>query len=475
MAQVSDLFFDLFAYVLLFEQMSLQGGFQPSYDQVRTDITGLLQKQEAEAKRQGLSEQDYREARFAVVAWVDETILQYGGWEHHAQWGAHPLQLEYYQTRNAGEEVFEHLRQLRSEQEAVRDIYYMCLGLGFSGRYALGVEDERTLNHIRHEQAQKLSVAVEEPPDIRYLSPQVYEVTPPPIRPIRVPTTRHLPKIGIALLIALPLLALLVYWFVDLSPYLPDLPPSIVKPKSKESLPASPESALSMEMLRQWLADHPDALTCARVSVDAVEAQTGTVTLGGRVTDETQRDGILNGIREIKGVNQVEETWEMVPRPFCEVLELLEPLKAHADEQAFGLDMQLGKTDVRPVYQQGEQLVIEIRTPKAFASHVYVDYYASDASVGHLFPNPQQDQNAFDPDHTLTIGNGEGQQVLLIAPPPGLELITVIASKTPLFESSRFEPESAEAYISVLRQALDQQPKSDVAATFNFLINSAQP
>jgi plasmid stabilization system protein ParE len=54
-------------------------------------------------------------------------------------------------------------------------------------------------------------------------------------------------------------------------------------------------------------------------------------------------------------------------------------------------------------------------------------------------------------------------------------LITVIASKTPLFEPHRFDPESAEAYINALRQALDQLSESDVAATFNFLMNRDQP
>ena len=115
------------------------------------------------------------------------------------------------------------------------------------------------------------------------------------------------------------------------------------------------------------------------------------------------------------------------------------------------------------------------RPPKAFASHVYVDYYASDAFVGHLFPNPRQSFEPFDPDLPFAIGQGQGSAALLIAPPPGLELITVIASKTPLFEPPRFEAESAEAYIGALRQALDRLSKSDVAATFNFLINKAQP
>src|SRR5688572_28791882 len=115
MADVRTLFADLFAYVLLFEQRHLQGDFQPSYEEVRGGITALLKQQAAAAQRQGILERDYQEARFAFVAWADETILHHTTWKHHYEWNAAPLKLEYYQTRNAGEELFEHLQSLRPE------------------------------------------------------------------------------------------------------------------------------------------------------------------------------------------------------------------------------------------------------------------------------------------------------------------------------------------------------------------------
>ena len=331
---------------------------------------------------------------------------------------------------------------------------------------------ERKLNQIRHQQAQHLSVAVEDPQDVHYLSPQVYEVTPPAIRPIRVPSTRRLPKIGLALLIILPLLLVLVYRFWPFTDWTLD---SLLPLEQIEQIVQIDKSSLRPEVLRQWLTDHADRLACANVSVDAVEAQTGVVTLGGRVASEAQQDDILKGMQQIEGVKQINNTWQIIPHPFCEVLGLLEPFKAYAEAQDFGLKMQLSKPGARPVYYQGENLVIDIQTPKAFASHVYIDYYASDGYVGHLFPNPIDFLNAFEPDHSLTLGQGEGQQALLIAPPSGLELITVIASKTPLFEPLRFDSESAQVYIDNLRQALDRLTESDMAATFNFLMNSEQP
>ena len=121
------LFADLFTYVLLFDQTHLQGDFQPAYEQVRRDIGALFQQEKATAKRQGMLEKDFQDAGFAVVAWADEMVLKHTTWKHHHDWNTHPLQLEYYQTRNAGEEFFERLNQLGAAQQAVREVYYLSL------------------------------------------------------------------------------------------------------------------------------------------------------------------------------------------------------------------------------------------------------------------------------------------------------------------------------------------------------------
>jgi type IV/VI secretion system ImpK/VasF family protein len=456
MANTQEVFSELFAYVLLFEQISLQGGFQPSYEQVRSDIKTLLEQQAAAARRQGILEQDYQSARFAVIAWADETILKYTTWEHHRQWSAFPLQLEYYQTRDAGEELFERLESLRADQQEIREIYYLCLGLGFSGRYFLGMEDELKLNQIRHEQARRLPLPVEEVPEINRLTSQPYEVPPSVGGPIKPPLTQHLLKAGLAVLVAVPLVLFVIYWFW--------LPPSPEAPPIGG--PTGPGPTLEA-LIRRWLDDHRELIACGKVSVDAVNAQTGIVSLGGRVVSEARRAEIRNGVQRIKGVTRVnDQPLQIIPRPFCEVVELLEPLQERAEGQRFGLAMRLNKTEAKPIYRRDENLVVTVQTPTAFESHVYVDYYTADAGVGHLFPNSQERKNVFRPGSAVVVGEGMTWQ---IQPPFGLELVTVIASKTPLFLPPRLEPESetAEAYLNVLRPAL--KSASEVVATFYFI------
>ena len=464
MAQVRELFSNLFAYVLLFEQTHLSGEFQPAYEQVRRDIAALLEQQKAAAKRQGMLEQDYHDACFAVVAWADETILKHSTWKHHNQWNAFPLQVEYYDTRNAGEEFFERLDKLRSEQKEVREVYYLCLGLGFSGRYFLGIEDELKLNQIRHDQAQRLTLPVQDVQDIDKITSQPYQVSAPVGKPITRPLTHLLLIAGLALLILIPLVSIL-FW---------PSTPAVEKVKLDKAKPE--EKAGLEEKAKQWLDTHTEILPCAKVFVASANGQTGVVTLAGRVVNQAQSATVREGIRNIQGVTQVNDTFQIISRPFCDILDLLDPFKKRGEEQSFGLLANLNKQGSPPVYLDSENFVIDIKTPTKFDSYVYVDYYSTDEMVGHLFPNPKETINRFGTNRSLTVGQPNGPQPWLITPPFGQDLVTVIASKTQLFSTPRPEPgERAEVYIEALRQVLPKDvSKSEVAATFYFIKTQAK-
>jgi type IV/VI secretion system ImpK/VasF family protein len=460
MANGQELFSELFAYVSLFEQTHLQGEFQPAYEQVRRTIATLLEEQKAATKRRGMLERDYQDAAFAVVAWADETILKHGTWKHHNEWNALPLQLEYFQTRNAGEEFFERLERLRMEQKEVREVYYVCLGLGFTGRYFLGLEDELKLNQIRHEQAQHLPLPVEDVQDIDKLTPQPYDVPAPARGQIKPPWTDLLLKIGLPLLVIALIGSGVIFWFWPSSP--PGLVAVVEKPR------------LLVEKIKQWLSSHPELLQCANIST--IDVQGKIVRLGGRVSRETQGAEIRQGVQSLERGIQVNDALDIIPRPFCEVLDLLEPFQKRNDEQAFGLSASLNKQGALPIYYHNENFVVEVKTPTKFDSFVYVDYYSSDATVGHLFPNPQEPVNRSGPNRSLIVGNISGPQPWLILPPSGRDLVTVIASKTPLFATPRYEPESAEAYLKALSQALPKDvSNADMAATFYFIITRDQP
>jgi type VI secretion system protein ImpK len=123
---------DLLGYVSYF--LKTAAGRQPPYSQVKADITRLLGQSEECVKRGLIPPEEYDQARFAVCAWVDEAILS-SGWKEKAQWQREQLQRVYYRTTEAGEEFFERLNALGFQQRGVREVYYLCLALGFAGRH----------------------------------------------------------------------------------------------------------------------------------------------------------------------------------------------------------------------------------------------------------------------------------------------------------------------------------------------------
>jgi len=404
MASVQALFAEFFTYVLLFEHMTTQREFEPSHEHVRQDMAALLERQQAAAKRAGMPEVDYQEARFAVVAWADEAILKHTAWAHHGAWSAMPLQLEYYQTRNAGEELFERLDRLRPEQHAVREIYYICLGLGFNGQYFLGLEDEHKLARIRHEQAKRLTRPVEAPHEIATLTPQPYTVAPPQGQPITLPLTSQLLKVALTLLLVVPLGLFVAYKL------LPPPAPTLAGPPAPPVVPPPPPGS-----------------SCAPLAVGNV------------------------------------------PQLLCTVIELLEPLKQRGEKQELGLLARLNKLESLPSYVAGEDLDVRVQTLTRFDSFVYVDYYSADGTVVHLFPSSQEAMQRLGRSQALTVNQINGRP-LEIQAPFGIELVTVVASTTPLFLTLRAGSEDVEGYVDALRWALAQEGAGTIrTATFSWL------
>jgi type VI secretion system protein ImpK len=107
---------------------------QPSYDLVKADITRLMSDIEMRIGQAHITGDDFDLARFAVVAWVDETLLS-SQWQDKDRWQKESLQRLYYRTADAGEIFFDRLNAIGPHQRDVREVYYLCLSMGFKGRY----------------------------------------------------------------------------------------------------------------------------------------------------------------------------------------------------------------------------------------------------------------------------------------------------------------------------------------------------
>ncbi|MBW1834922.1 MAG: DotU family type IV/VI secretion system protein, partial [Deltaproteobacteria bacterium] len=130
--RLTDCFIELVAYAAYF--LKTVAKRQPPFDQVKADIQRLISKSQESLNNGSFSQEDYDLARFAIFAWIDEAILN-SSWKEKHLWQGEQLQRFYYQTADAGEIFFERLNTLGPHQRDVREVYYLCLAIGFMGRY----------------------------------------------------------------------------------------------------------------------------------------------------------------------------------------------------------------------------------------------------------------------------------------------------------------------------------------------------
>ncbi|MFN7929722.1 MAG: type IVB secretion system protein IcmH/DotU [Blastocatellia bacterium] len=112
--------------------------------EMRQTVAAWLKELEARGVQLGYKEPQLQNVKFALAAFVDETVLA-GGHAVRNEWERFPLQLEYFQEQFAGVKFFDRLDGLLKNAEAEADVievYYLCLLLGFKGKYHIYMEDQ---------------------------------------------------------------------------------------------------------------------------------------------------------------------------------------------------------------------------------------------------------------------------------------------------------------------------------------------
>ncbi|WP_321469811.1 DotU family type IV/VI secretion system protein [uncultured Paludibaculum sp.] len=87
----------------------------------------------------GYSPEDIKMAIFAVVGFLDESILKAGN-RTFSEWPTKPLQEEFFGTHLAGELFYQNLERLLKMEDSAEladllEVHQLCMLLGFRGRY----------------------------------------------------------------------------------------------------------------------------------------------------------------------------------------------------------------------------------------------------------------------------------------------------------------------------------------------------
>jgi type VI secretion system protein ImpK len=115
-------------------------------DVFRKQMRHLLQAPMEQARSAGYDNGKIQSAVFAVVALLDESVLNLQD-PAFAQWARRPLQEELFGGHLAGETFFRNLRSYLAEADSMQlaevlELHCLCLLLGYRGRYALGDSGE---------------------------------------------------------------------------------------------------------------------------------------------------------------------------------------------------------------------------------------------------------------------------------------------------------------------------------------------
>ena len=144
--RLADLCSEVFAFAF-----GLRASKDPgSAADVKQKISNIFSEFETKARSSGFKPESIQTAKYAMVAFIDESVLS-SKFPMKDEWAGSPLQLEYFNDFAAGEEFYNKLKQVRasadSDKRDLLQVYFLCLTHGFKGMYIdlKGMEERKQL------------------------------------------------------------------------------------------------------------------------------------------------------------------------------------------------------------------------------------------------------------------------------------------------------------------------------------------
>jgi type VI secretion system protein ImpK len=111
------------------------GWAAPPAATLREEMIALLRQFVSRCREAGIPDGETAEARYALVAFIDDRVLKESTWSGRAEWMNNPLQLQFFREYTAGENFLGRMRALshRGGPTWALEAYYLCVALGFVG------------------------------------------------------------------------------------------------------------------------------------------------------------------------------------------------------------------------------------------------------------------------------------------------------------------------------------------------------
>lgn len=151
----------------------------------RTNMRAAIQTAIAEARTQGYAGDDIKMATLALVGFLDESVLNTQN-PIFVNWPRKPLQEELFGIHMAGEIFFRNLEQLMGRPDSfdladLLEVHYLCLLLGYGGRYSIGGRGElQAITNATGDRIRRIRGASTDPFMQISSEPEVVKVTEDP-------------------------------------------------------------------------------------------------------------------------------------------------------------------------------------------------------------------------------------------------------------------------------------------------------
>lgn len=239
----------------------------------------------------------------------------------------------------------------------------------------------------------------------------------------------------------------------------PPTPAAVAPPK--QAAPPAPAPPPTLAAVSTVLAGVPCSALVSAVDGRVVHVQ-------GYLARSVGPARLKTMLAALPGVTRVELAVHDVDEAKCPMMRVLGPywVASRVASPSAGVSLRLNPASGRGgSLAAGDTLMVDVSTPD-YQSYVSVDYFVLDGNVVHLLPNAAARENLAPPRFTATIGS-LGNWV--IGPPFGVEMLVLVTTSVPLFDSLRPDAEPGPAYLRALDERLAAIARGHGAIAVDFL------
>jgi type VI secretion system protein ImpK len=127
--------------------------FYQDINELQDQLIRQIREFENRTSHQSVPQEQIKIASYFICSLIDETVLN-TPWGNQSNWGHHSLLIQIHNEAWGGERFFQildHMKQHLTKNLNLLELAYLCLSLGFEGKYRIAISGAREIEQLRQE------------------------------------------------------------------------------------------------------------------------------------------------------------------------------------------------------------------------------------------------------------------------------------------------------------------------------------